>query len=283
MFIGDILVAHKLVTSADIAAALEWQKREGGRLGDILVTMGKLRVEDLDSIMHGAPMGPRNLQETGLGLQNLLNLMIKAMYSGACDTPAGIAKFLKLPHRPVQLLIEQAQQRKLLEVLGAHDGLSEVRYTLGEKGRRWAMDALEQSQYVGPAPVSLDSYIDRIRRQRITNERIDRPAIERSFANLVISESFIHHVGPAINSGRSILLYGAPGNGKTTIAEKIGGIFNDVIYIPHCFEVEGQIIKVFDAGIHQRVERSTQEGHSRALGLRREDLDQRWVPCRRPF
>src|SRR6185503_3145589 len=146
MFLGDILVAHKLVTSADIAEALAWQKREGGRLGDILVAQGKLRAEDLETIMHGAPTAPRTLAETGLGLQSLLNLMIKAMYSGAAETPSGIAKFLRLPHRPVQLLIEQAQQRKLLDVLGAQDGLSEVRYVLGEKGRRWAMDALEQNQ-----------------------------------------------------------------------------------------------------------------------------------------
>jgi len=283
MFIGDILVAHKLVTPADVAAALEWQKREGGRLGDILIAQGKLRSEELETIMHGAPTAPRTLAETGLGLQSLLNLMIKAMYSGAAETPSAIAKFLKLPHRPVQLLIEQAQHRKLLDVLGAADGMSEVRYVLGEKGRRWAMDALEQSQYVGPAPVSLASYVDRIQRQRITNERIDRAGIERAFANMVISEGFVHQIGPAINSGRSILLYGAPGNGKTTIAEKVGGIFNDVIYIPHCFEVEGQIIKVFDPGIHQPVERSTTDGHSRSVGLRREDLDQRWAPCRRPF
>ncbi len=283
MFIGDILVAHGLVTREDIAEALEWQKREGGRLGDILVAHGKLRAEDLEAIMHGAPTAPRTLAETGLSLPTLLNLMIKAMYSGAGETPSAIAKFLKLPPRPTQLLIEQAQHRKLLDVLGAPDGLSEVRYVLGEKGRRWAMDALEQNQYVGPAPVSLASYIDRIQRQRITNERVDRAGIEYAFSNLVVSEAFVHQVGPAINSGRSILLYGAPGNGKTTIAEKIGRIFQDVIYIPHCFEVEGQIIKVFDPGIHQRVERSTSEGHSRALGLRREDLDQRWVPCRRPF
>ncbi len=283
MFIGDILVAHRLVTPADVAAAIEWQKREGGRLGDILIAQGKLRPEDLDSIMHGAPIGPRTLQETGLGLQTLLNLMIKAMYSGAAETPSAIAKFLRLPHRPIQQLIEQAQQRKLLDVLGAQDGHSEVRYVLGERGRQWALDALEQNQYIGPVPVSLSSYIERIRYQRITNERVDRAAIERAFANLVVPEAFIHMIGPAINSGRSILLYGEPGNGKTTIAEQIGGIFGDVIYIPHCFEVEGQIIKVFDPGIHQPVERSAGEGHSRALGLRREDLDQRWVPCRRPF
>ena len=283
MFLGDILVAHRLVTQADVKAAVEYQKREGGRIGDILVAQGKLRAEDLEAIMNGAPTAPRNLAETGLGLQTLLSLMIKAMYAGACDTPSSIAKYLKLADRPVQLLIEQAQQRKLLDVLGATDGQAEVRYVLGDKGRRWAMDALEQNQYVGPVPVSLASYIDRIQRQRITNERIDRAAIEQAFTDLVIAESFIHQIGPAINSGRSMLLYGAPGNGKTTIAEKIGSIFEDVIYIPHCFEVEGQIIKVFDPGIHQKVERTTAEGHSRTLGLRREDLDQRWVPCRRPF
>src|SRR5262245_58353212 len=75
MFLGDILVAHKLVTLADVAAAIEWQKREGGRLGDILVAQGKLRPEDLETILHGAPTAPRTLAETGLALPTLLNLM----------------------------------------------------------------------------------------------------------------------------------------------------------------------------------------------------------------
>ena len=105
--------------------------------------------------------------------------------------------------------------------------------------------------------------------------------MDKAFANLIVSEEFIHRVGPAINSGRSILLYGPPGNGKTSVAEQIGAIFKDTIYIPYCFEVEGQIIKVFDPGIHKRIERNT-EGATRGT-LRREDFDQRWVPCRRPF
>lgn len=281
MFIGDILVAHKLVTPADVAAALERQKVEGGRLGDILVSLGKLKPEDLEMVMHGAPTAPRALNETGLALTSMLNLLIKAMYSGVGETPSALGNFLRFPYRVVQQLIEQAQERKLVDTLGAsHSG--EVRYVLGEKGRRWALDALAQNQYVGPAPVSLPAYIDRIQRQRITNERVDRAAIAYAFASMVIPEHFFHQVGPAINSGRSILLYGAPGNGKTTIAEKIGGMFSDVIYIPHCFEIEGQIIKVFDPGIHRPVESST-DGSSRRVGLRREDLDRRWVPCRRPF
>lgn len=283
MFLGDILVAHKLVTPDDVAAALERQKTEGGRLGDILVAQGKLKAEDLENVMHGAPQAPRTLAETGLGLQSLLNLMVKAMYAGAAETPSGLANFLKLPHRCVQLLIEQAQERKLLDTLGAAGGaaLSEVRYALGDKGRRWALDALGQNQYIGPVPVSLDTYTDRIRRQRITNERVDRPTIERAFAKMIVSPAFVQQIGPAINSGRSILLYGAPGNGKTSIAETIGGVFSNIIYIPHCFEVEGQIIKVFDPGIHQPVESTAED--SRSTALRREDFDRRWVPCNRPF
>jgi len=284
LFIGDILVAHKLVTPADVASALARQKSEGGRLGDILIAEGKLKAEDLEAVMHGAPPSPRNLAETGLSLPTLLNLMTKGMYAGGVETPTQLANLLRMPNRIVQLLIEQAQERKLLDVLGAAGGVGELRDALAEKGRRWAMDALAQNQYIGPAPVSLAAYIDRIQRQRITNERVDRKSIDFAFANMVISERFIHQIGPAINSGRSVLLYGAPGNGKTSIAERVGGIFSDVIYIPHCFEVEGQIIKVFDPGIHKPVQRNTNDGHSRApAGLRREDFDRRWVPSRRPF
>jgi hypothetical protein len=92
----------------------------------------------------------------------------------------------------------------------------------------------------------------------------------------------VREIGPAVNSGRSILLYGPPGNGKTSIGERIGSLFRDVVYIPYCFEVEGQIIKVFDPSVHQRVEGQLQNLPEN-LGLRREELDTRWVVCRRPL
>ena len=141
---------------------------------------------------------------------------------------------------------------------------------------------MEQNQYLGPAPVPLSALVERIQRQRITNERVDRAGVEKAFDNLIVSEDFIRRIGPAINSGRSILLYGPPGNGKTSVSERIGSIFSETIYIPHCFEVEGQIIKVFDPGIHKRIERNATGAPGRGT-LRREDFDQRWVPCRRPF
>jgi hypothetical protein len=284
MFIGDILIAHGLVTQADVAAALERQKLEGGRLGENLIALGKISPADLESVIHAAPSAPRTLAETGLALSELLNLMTKAMYSAGAETPSMVAEVLKLPHRVIQLIIEQAKERKLLDVLGAAGShvTSELRYALTEKGKLWAADALAQNQYIGPAPVCLADYTGRIRLQRITNERVDRTAIDSAFANLVISETFIHQIGPAINSGRSILLYGPPGNGKTSISERIGGIFSDVIYIPYCFEVEGQLIKVFDPGIHSAVQ-SQSDGSTKGRAIRREDFDRRWVACKRPF
>lgn len=284
MFIGDLLIAHGLVTSADVASALDQQKVRGGRLGDVLIALGKLRPSDLEAVLQAAPTSPCSIADTGLSLTDLLNLTLKVVYTGGGETPSSIADVVKLPSRVVQLVLEQAKERKLLEVLGATGirALSELRYALTEKGKQWAVDALGQNQYIGPAPVTLAAYCQRVRHQRITNERIDRAAIDRVFTGLAISESFIQQIGPAINSGRAILLYGPPGNGKTTVAERIGKVFRDVVYIPYCFEVEGQIIKVFDPGIHATLEQGP--GQSlQATTVRREDTDARWVACRRPF
>lgn len=284
MFLGDILVAHGLVSEADVAEALERQKTQGGRLGENLIALGKLDSHALDAIVHGAPTSPKTLADTGLSVSDLLNLLTKTIYAVSVETPSAMSDALKLPPSVIKLLLEQAKERKLLEVLGStgQSAASELRYALTEKGKQWSIDAFAQNQYVGPAPVSLKAYSERIVRQRITNERVDRAAIDAAFGNLVISERFIHQLGPAVNSGRSILLYGPPGNGKTSVAERVGSIFTEVIYVPYCFEVEGQIIKVFDPSIHKTVVAKA-EASTRGTLMRREDLDRRWVPCRRPF
>ncbi|HEX3653801.1 MAG TPA: hypothetical protein VHU18_13360 [Rhizomicrobium sp.] len=283
MRLGDILAAKGVVTEEDVAAALEQQRVQGGRLGDILVAGGKIQASELEAIMQEAPSTPATVEDTGLSLQDLLNLALKAMYAGGAETTSGVADILKLPHRVVQLVLDQARDRKLLEVLGSA-GLritSELRFALTEKGKAWAADALNQNQYVGPAPVPLVEYRERIERQRITNERIDRATIASAFADLIVPEMFIRQLGPAVNSGQSLLLYGPPGNGKTSVAERIGRMFRDVVYVPYCFEVEGQIIKVFDPGIHEPIGQNADTSAGRVL--RRDDFDRRWVACRRPF
>ena len=180
MLIGDVLIAQGLVTPADVEAALERQRSQGGILGEHLIAMGKLDPADLERVMQSSPPSPRNIEETGLDLPDLLNLVAKAMYSGA-EMPSVIGGILKLPQRVVQLVLDQAKERKMLDVLGSTGAFaaSELRYALTEKGRQWAIDAMAQNQYLGPAPVPLSALVERIQRQRITNERVDREAVEQ--------------------------------------------------------------------------------------------------------
>ena len=135
---------------------------------------------------------------------------------------------------------------------------------------------------MGPAPVSLASYRDQIDKQRITNEMLDETALRRGFAGLVVPEQMIRRLLPAINAGRSVLLYGPPGNGKTTLSTRIAGLFKNPVYIPYAVEIAGQIIKVFDAQIHQPRPAETQPPATGPIGLTREMSDQRWVACSRP-
>src|SRR5687767_3258845 len=146
MLIGDILIAQGLVTATDVAQALERQRAQGGILGEHLIAMGKLDAADLERVMNSAPPSPRTVEETGLSLTELLNLVTKTMYGGA-ELPSVLGNVLKLPPRVIQLVLEQAKERKLLDVLGSTGALatSELRYALTEKGRQWAAEALSQN------------------------------------------------------------------------------------------------------------------------------------------
>ena len=231
--------------------------------------MGKLDPTDLERVMRSSPPSPRNIEETGLGLPDLLNLVAKAMYSGA-EMPSVIGGILKLPQRVVQLVLEQVKERKMLDVLGSAGAFaaSELRYTLTEKGRNGRSMPSRRTSISGPRRFRSRRWSSASSASASPTSASTAKAVDKAFANLIVSEEFIHRVGPAINSGRSILLYGPPGNGKTSVAERIGAIFNDTIYIPYCFEVEGQIIKVFDPGIHKRIERNTEGRRAARCGAR---------------
>ena len=287
MSIADVLVAQGLVTTDDVVQALAMQRLRGGSLIDRLMGVANVDPAKLAPVIDAAPKSPRGLAEIGLALPDLLNLLTKTIFAIGEVTPSSLADALKLPPHAVQELIQEASDRRLLHMLGAVRsesafGVSELRYGLTEKGAHWAHDAMAQNQYVGPAPVPLDVYCERIRRQRIANERVTREMINAAFSDLVVSARMVREIGPAVNSGQSVLLYGAAGNGKTSIGERVGGIFKDIIYIPYCFEVDGQVVKVFDPAVHKPVE-AHMAGDGVTDSLRREDRDLRWVACRRPF
>jgi predicted ATPase with chaperone activity len=283
LFIGDLLVAKGLATPEDLSAGRDLQRTRGGSLGDSLVELGRISREDLDSIHRAAPMAPRSLADVGVGVNTLIGLLLKCLYGASVETCSEVADILKLPPAVVMELMEQTEDRQLIAVIGAvrNDLTSERRYALTPDGLQAAIAAMRRCEYIGPAPVSLDAYRIQIERQLVTHESFNQEDIDGAFTDLVVSQELFVNLGPAVNSGKSILLYGPPGNGKTTIANKIGRMFRDVVYVPHCFDVDGQIIKVFDPLVHKPV-----RGHNapvaRSVMHERESFDRRWEACRRP-
>jgi energy-coupling factor transporter ATP-binding protein EcfA2 len=256
-----------------------------GRLRDAPIAREWVMTEQIAATIGRAPGNappiPGALAETGISERNLLYLMLKFMQVEACETILDLAERIKLPRRILQLLVEIAVTQRLIGATGASSDLAlSTRYALTEAGRNAARDALDQNLYLGPAPVSLASYRDRIEKQRITNEMLDETALRHGFAGLVVPDQMIRRLLPAINAGRSVLLYGPPGNGKTTLSTRIAGLFKNPVYIPYAVEIAGQIIKVFDAQIHQP--RLAQTPAPGLPGLQREMSDRRWVACSRP-
>jgi predicted ATPase with chaperone activity len=134
------------------------------------------------------------------------------------------------------------------------------------------MELLSISRYTGPAPVSFRSYKDQVEAQTIKNTHVDEEKIRKAFSELVISEDLIQQIGPAISSGKSIFLHGPPGNGKTTIAEIIGKIMPDSVYVPYAVQIEGEVITIYDGSNHTKDDSDGAE----------ESGDQRWVKVKRP-
>lgn len=283
MNIGDLLIALDLVTPEDLDEAFAHQSSQGGAIEDSLTALGKIDRERLDAVASSVPVAPRSIAETGLPLTALLNLLIKSVFAANLETATEIGDLMKLPPRIVLELLNEAVQRQLLSVLGNERAslAAERRYVLTLAGMEWAHAAMRQNEYVGPTPVPLTDYCNQIARQRIANEQIDQDDIDRAFSDLVITRELVTKLGPAVNSSRSILLFGPPGNGKSSVAQRLGALLKDVIYVPFAFEVDGQIIKVFDPEFHKTVRRQSDLG-LREPTIRREDFDARWEACRRP-
>ena len=236
------------------------------------------------------PFGPppiTQIEDTGLTRLWLQDLAIKILYFRGYLTGYELAEAIALPYTAiVDKIVESLKREKFIEVKASTMGLGEGSYQYGitQAGINRAREALDRSQYADWAPVPLEDYCDAIRNQSLGKLNVSPRALRSYLSDLTLSEDIINRVGPAINSGTSVFIYGPPGNGKTSIARAIGSmILRESIYIPYSIFIEGQVVKLYDSVNHEIIpERDITETGTGQLktGLRR---DPRWIRIKRPF
>ena len=224
------------------------------------------------------PPPPATIAETGLHPDVLSQLLLKTLVAGEA-TGTALADKLRLPYSVLDALVQHARVEKLVEVRGASGtGTAAYRYILTDLGRDRAMQYLEVSRYVGPAPVALAQYNTYVRACMAARPYIDRDTLATGFDQLVVNKAMFDQLGPAVNSGKSLFLYGAPGNGKTVVAEGIGRALGTEMYVPHAIDVDGQTITVFDPVNHV----SLGGGDGSISVIAAAAHDRRWEKIKRP-
>jgi DNA-binding PadR family transcriptional regulator len=243
------------------------------------MTMAANSLAHIGSDELTAPPLPRTVAETGLSVDQIEQLIIKTLHTGELSG-ATLAERVGLSYSLLEPLIERLRAERLIEVRGATgSGTAGFRYALTDLGRERANQYLDINRYVGPAPVSLASYVAMMDDIREARGFIDRERLEKGFAQLVITDSLFDQLGPAVNAGKAVFLYGPPGNGKTVIGEGLGRALGGYMYVPYAIDVEGQIVTVFDPICHEPYEK---EGLTSSL-IAEAPRDRRWVRIRRPI
>jgi predicted ATPase with chaperone activity len=218
---------------------------------------------------------PERLSFEGLGVPEDLisDLLLKTVHQRGPQTGFQLAECLHISLTTIQEILAEIRHLHIFEVLGAQTstfGEGAYIYQLTEKGNQRALKAMGKNQYVGPAPVRFADYCDSVTRQSIRGLRVDPATIAKGLGDLILPESLLTEVGPALNSATSIFFFGPPGNGKTSIATRINRVMGGPIFVPHAIEMEGSIMEFYDPMVHVPVDTN---------GMR---YDRRWVRVQRP-
>lgn len=237
-----------------------------------------------------APAAPDSLKESGLTPAFIADMLLRTIYARGPMIGRDLAQYLCLPFKVIKDSLRWLKDEKLFQVDGG-DLVGEVSYkfSLTDLGRNRANDVTKQCAYVGPAPVPLEDYVEQCYRQTVTGLQCYPEALRAPFGHLVIKEEMFNNLGPAIISGKSVFIYGPPGNGKTAMARSIGDFMNTAggsIYVPYAFSADGNIVTVFDPSLHVVDDTPTEFGDEADAAVRRllnqGAADQRWVRIRRP-
>lgn len=229
-----------------------------------------------------APPAPKTLDEMRLPIVMMRDILLKTLFRKNLDMVSDIAKAICLPLTVTQELVDMARTQRLLEATGTLNANSgnEMGYQLTDAGKARALDALAQSEYFGAMPVPLEVYREQVKRQSIRNIQVTRPQLTDAMGDLILPPDLMDQLGPAVSAGRSILMYGPPGNGKSSISNGIRKSMGDKIFVPFAIEYAGQVITVYDPIVHSAAEEQTEDSSSLRLSANR--YDTRYVKCERP-
>lgn len=218
----------------------------------------------------GKPPLPKTFDELGLPMILLEDMIFKVLLSKGVLTGREIAAELCLHFSILEPILADLKARLLLGYR-SNSGFGDFMYVLTDSGREKGIIAREISAYAGAVPIPFDYYLEGVEAQSIRNETIEFEHLNAAFSDLILDKSIFETLGPAINSGRGLFLYGDPGNGKTSIAERISRTFKQNIYIPKAIWIDGQILQVYDPQCHEAVEETSDS-----------EFDQRWIQIKRP-
>ena len=222
------------------------------------------------------PLEPKSLREAKLTESEVVSLALKYLLSRGEATGREVADQVKLPFVLVETMLANMKQERLIVHKGA-SAMNDYVYEMTDIGRERSRRLVEHCTYYGSAPVDLSEYIASVKKQSLNEQHPTVEDLRRAFEDLLINKDMLRRLGPAINSGRGLFLFGAPGNGKTSIAERVTGAFGQTIWIPRAIGVDGEIMRLFDPSNHEEVPVPKGEGL-----LQNEKIDQRWVRIRRP-
>jgi predicted ATPase with chaperone activity len=231
-----------------------------------------LQMQDLfkTGLFSGPEQRPETVAELGVRKAFLEDLALKTLYVSGSLSVLELSEKMRVDYQVGTEFFVHMRSERFCQVVGMAGNIPHISITT--EGRNRAAELLSHSQYAGPAPVTLESYVEQVKKQSVRDVNIRPDNVERAFAHLVVDPERLRQFGTALNSGSAVFLYGPPGTGKTTFAETLSHVLSkEDVWIPYAIEVDGQVITVFDPSIHQRSTDSS-------IG----DHDDRWIRCRRP-
>lgn len=223
-----------------------------------------------------SPRRPSSLRETGLTAEEVEKLILKLLSSRGSATGRTVSEHLSLPFVIIDQLLKRLRAEMLVGLKGAAEA-GDYEFILTESGRQLAAEYSRECSYFGAAPVCLRDYLKAMAAQSVAKQEVTRDDLQRAFSDLIISMDMLDRLGPAINSGRGMFLFGEPGNGKTSVAERVTSAFGSTIWIPKALGIDGEIVRIYDPGLHEAVETRSSDSL-----MDESNTDKRWIEVERP-